>query len=296
MFRLFVAVICLVVLDAPARALFDGEVDPFNETADARAEVEAALDRAANRSTRVLLVFGANWCHDSHGLADHFAQEDMIEIISESYELVYIDVGWRHLNLDIALDYGVPTIYGTPTVLVIDPELGLMNHSTMHSWHSAFSRPHEDVVWYFRQMAFSRPGGGVVENSHTYADLVEQIQAWENREGTRLSNAYVTLQQWRATLDEEFAAAGNDEEATRIVELFQSVEYDIDRHRGRMREARNTLYSEARAAVRDALFELGSELTPELASELDASSPDIQLSYPEYDQVLFPWEDEGWAL
>jgi len=296
MFRLFAVMIFLVFLTAPAPAFMDGEVDPFDEAVDARAEVAAAMDRAAGNSTRVLLVFGANWCHDSHGLADHFAQADMVEVISENYELVYIDVGWRHRNLDIALDYGVPTIYGTPTVLVIDPELGLMNRGTMHSWHTAFSRPHADVVRYFRQMAFSRPGGGVVENSQTYAALVEQIQEWENREGARLSHAYVMLQEWRATLDDEFAAAGNDDEATRIVELYHSVEYDIDRHRGRMREQRNALYSAARNAVRDALFEDGSDLTPELAAALDASSPDIQLDFPEYEEVLFPWEDEGWAL
>jgi Thioredoxin-like len=295
MFRLWIAALCLIVLAAPVRAI-DGESNPFIEAADARAEVDAALARAIENSTRVILVFGADWCHDSHGLVDHFSQSDMQQIISENYELVHIDVGWRHRNLDIALDYGVPTIYGTPTVLIIDPDLGLLNRGSMHSWHTAFSRDHQDVVNYFRRFAFSVPGGGVVENSQTYAALVAQIEDWENREGTRLSNAYVMLQQWRATLDDAFAVAGNDEEATRIVELYHSVEYDIDRHRGRMREERNALYSEAREAVRDALFELGSSLTPELAAELDAAHPVIQLDFPDYGETLFPWEEEGWEM
>ena len=295
MFRLWIAALCLIVLAAPVRAI-DGESNPFIEAADARAEVDAALARAIENSTRVILVFGADWCHDSHGLVDHFSQSDMQQIISENYELVHIDVGWRHRNLDIALDYGVPTIYGTPTVLIIDPDLGLLNRGSMHSWHTAFSREHQDVVNYFRRFAFSVPGGGVVENSQTYAALVAQIEDWENREGTRLSNAYVMLQQWRATLDDAFAVAGNDEEATRIVELYHSVEYDIDRHRGRMREERNALYSDAREAVRDALFELGSSLTPELAAELDAAHPVIQLDFPDYGETLFPWEEEGWEM
>lgn len=295
MLRFWVAALCLFVLTASVHAM-DGDANPFIETADARANVDAAMARAAANSTRVILVFGADWCHDSHGLVDHFSQADMQQILSENYEVVHIDVGWRHRNLDIAREYGVPTIYGTPTVLIIDPDLGLVNRGTMHSWHTAFSRDHQDVVNYFRRFAFSVPGGGVVENSQTYAALIAQIEEWENREGARLSNAYVMLQEWRATLDEEFAAAGNDEDATRIVELFHSVEYDIDRHRGRMREERNALYSQAREAVRDALFELGSSLTPELAEELDANRPQIRLAFPDYGEVLFPWEEDGWEL
>ncbi|WP_394692756.1 thioredoxin family protein [Hyphobacterium sp.] len=295
MYRLWLAALCLLVLAAPVRA-FDGETNPFNEAADARADVDAALARAVDNATRIILVFGADWCHDSHGLVDHFSQADMQQILSENYEVVHIDVGWRHRNLDIAREFGVPTIYGTPTVLIIDPDLGLVNRGTMHSWHTAFSRDHQDVVNYFRRFAYSVPGGGVVENSQTYAALVGQIEDWENREGARLSNAYVMLQEWRATLDDEFALAGNDEEATRIVELYHSVENNIDRHRGRMREDRNALYSEARERVRDALFELGSDLTPQLAAELDANSPDIALDFPDYGAVLFPWEDDGWAL
>lgn len=295
MFRLLMAAMCLVLVRAPVPAL-EGETGPFDETADARAEVDAALAAAEENETRVLLVFGANWCHDSHGLADHFARDDLQQVISENYELVLIDVGWRHRNLDIASDYGVPTIYGTPTVLVIDPELGLMNRNTMHSWHTAYSRPHEDVVRYFRLMAFTIPGGGVVENTQTYAALVAEIEDWEHREGTRLSEAYVRLQDWRETLDDDFAAARTDSEAARTVAHYHSVEASIDRHRGRMREDRNTLFSDAREAVRDALFELGSDLTPELAEELDAARPDIRPDFPDYGDVRFPWEEEDWAL
>jgi hypothetical protein len=283
----------LILFFVPLAHADDGA---FVEGADARAEVDAALASAAANGTRALLVFGANWCHDSHGLVDHFQQEDLQTIIQDSYELVYIDVGWRHRNLDLMREMGVWTIYGTPTVLIVDPDLGLVNRDTMHTWHTAYSREHDEVVRYFRRWAFSRPGGGVVENSQTYAGLVADIEAWEAREGDRLSTAYETLQAWRATLDEEFAAAGNDDEATRIVELYHSVESDIDHHRGRMREDRTALYSSAREAVRDAMFELGTDLNPQLAAQLEASNPDIRLDFPDYGETLFPWEEDDWAL
>jgi thiol-disulfide isomerase/thioredoxin len=286
----------LFAVFATAAPAEDGMPGPFSAEADARAEVAAAFAAAETNGHRVILVFGANWCHDSIGLADHFAQADMAAILAENFELVWIDVGWRDRNLDLAREYGAWTLYGTPTVLIVDPELGLVNSATMHSWHWAYSREHDDVVRYFRQMAFAVPGGGVVENSATYAGLVAEIEAWEAREGARLTHAYTTLQAWRATLDWAFDAAGNDEEATRLVELYHSVEADIDQHRGRMREDRTELYTQARNRVRDALFELGSDLTPQLAAELDANAPDIALDFPDYGTVLFPWEDEGWAL
>ncbi|GJL97369.1 MAG: hypothetical protein DHS20C06_11860 [Hyphobacterium sp.] len=292
--RLFLLPV-LILFFIPLASASD-DTNMFDATANARADVEAALVRADENGTRALLVFGADWCHDSHGLVDHFQQDDMRSIIQDSYELVYIDVGWRHRNLDLMWELGAWTIYGTPTVLIVDPDIGLVNRSTMHRWHTAYSRPHADVVRYFRQLAFANPGGGVVENSQTYAGLVEEIEAWEAREGARLSNAYVVLQEWRATLDNEFAAAGYDDDATRVVELYHSVENDIDHHRGRMREDRSALYSDAREAVRDALFELGSDLNAELAAQLDASHPDLTLDFPDYGGMLFPWEEDGWAL
>ncbi|MEE2525967.1 thioredoxin family protein [Hyphobacterium sp. HN65] len=285
----------ILLLTGPAFAE-GGHAQPFSSEADARAEVEAAIARAEENGTRALLVFGANWCHDSIGLSDHFAQDDMQEILFENFELVLVDVGWRDRNLDIARDYGAWTIYGTPTVLIVDPELGLINADTMHTWHWAYSRPHDDVVRYFRQMAFVRPGGGVVENTRTYAGLESEIAAWEAREGARLTRAYATLQEWQASLAWAFEAAGNDEEATRLVELYHSVEADIDHHRGRMREDRNALYSQARELVRDAILDQSGALTPEAATALDAASPELHLDFPDYGPVLFPWEDEGWSL
>lgn len=274
----------------------DDHPRPFSDEADARAEVETALDRAADNGTRTLIVFGANWCHDSRGLANHFAQEDLREVIAENYELVWVDVGWRHRHLPLLRDMGAYTIYGTPTVLIIDPEIGLVNRDTMHTWHTAYSRDHADVVRYFQRMAFTRPAGGVVENSATYVGLIDQINAWEEREGARLARAYVELQDWRETLDAHYDRAGEDEESTRIIEHFQSVEAAIDAQRNRMRQDRSDLYAQARDEVRDALFELGSNLTPDLAAELDTNPPDIELGFPDYSDRVWPWEEEGWQL
>lgn len=287
MLRILFALWLVIV---PTALADDDHPEPFVSDTDARAEVTAALDRAATDGKRVILVFGANWCHDSRGLADHFRQDDLRAVLDEHYEVVWIDVGWRHRNLDIAREYGVWTVYGTPTVLVIDPEIGLVNRGTMHSWHTAYSRDHANVVRYFRQLSFSTPGGGVVENTQTYAALVAEIEAWEAREGARLTRAYTVLQDWQAVRDARETPIA--EETTAYAAAWNAIED----HRGRMRQDRTDLYTQARNSVRDAMLDDGIALSPEGAEQFDADAPELTLDFPDYSGLDLPWEAEDWTL
>jgi hypothetical protein len=280
----------LWLLILPAVHADEDHPEPFVSDADARAEVDAALGRAAAGEGRVVLVFGANWCHDSRGLANHFQQDDLRAVLDQHYEVVWIDVGWRHRNLDIAGDYGVPTIYGTPTVLIVDPELGLVNRDTMHSWHTAYSRDHAEVVRYFRQFSFSTPGGGVVENTNAYAELVEEIEAWEAHEGARLTRAYTALQDWQNARDARETPIEGETAA------YATAWNAIEDHRGRMRRDRSELYAQARNAVRDAMLDNEISLSPEGAGRLDAVQPELTLDFPDYSDLDLPWEAEGWTL
>ncbi|MEM9170851.1 MAG: thioredoxin family protein [Pseudomonadota bacterium] len=129
------------------------EPRPFDETRDAAADVEAAFARARLTGKRVLLVFGANWCHDSRGLAANFDKPALAELIAARYERVWIDVGDRDRNLDLAARYGAPTLMGTPTVLILDADGTLLNADTMHDWRTAYSIPYDETLDYFTQRA-----------------------------------------------------------------------------------------------------------------------------------------------
>lgn len=274
-------------------ALADEDLRPFDAAVDARAEVDSALTRAAADGQRVILVMGANWCHDSRGLAAHFASEAMQPVLNEHYEVVWVDVGMRHRNQDIAAQYGVPVFYGTPTVLVVDPEMGLVNGDSVHDWANAHSRPTSDAVSYFTTFASIRPGSaGLVENTATYAGLVEQINDWEAREGARLMRAYREVETLRASMAEDFERAGNDEAATEAVETFHGIEDDVERQRRRMRNDMDRLRADARDDARSALitFADGRALDAEIAAQWDASEPVIALDLPDYGP-LGPWED-----
>lgn len=131
------------------RASTDGEPRPFNSSRDAMADIDAALGRAKARGARVLLVLGANWCHDSRSLAAKFADPALAPLIAERYELVWVDVGAGERNLDAAARFGVPKLAGTPTVLVLSADGALLNAESIGEWRSAASRTLEETRTYF---------------------------------------------------------------------------------------------------------------------------------------------------
>ncbi len=102
------------------------EAESYAVSDDAEAEVDAALALAADRGTRVLLVMGANWCHDSRAFAGWMETPRFQQLISDHYELVYVNIGMPQSgdghNLQIAERFGLDDLPGTPNLLVLTPE------------------------------------------------------------------------------------------------------------------------------------------------------------------------------
>ena len=122
---------------------------PYDAEIDATAAVDAALVRAAERGTLVMVVLGANWCHDSRALAGWLQTERFSALVSEHYEVVYLDAGHPQSgegrNLDIAARFGVEDITGTPTLLILASEGRLLNPDSAKSWRNAASRSEDEI-------------------------------------------------------------------------------------------------------------------------------------------------------
>jgi len=131
----------------------DDNPRPFDETRNAMMDVDAALASAGISGKRVLLVLGGNWCHDSRGLAGKFEESELAAVIAEYYELVWVDVGHRDRNLNVAMRFGVPQIFGTPTVLILSSEGALLNEKGVHDWRTADSKPYDETLGYFMRFA-----------------------------------------------------------------------------------------------------------------------------------------------
>ena len=132
------------------------EARPFDQSANATEQVNAALARARISGKRVIVVMGANWCHDSRGLAGWFAQPGFAAMLEPKYEIVYVDVGQKDRNIDIARRFGIKSIKGTPTVLVLSPRGKLLNRRSAPKWRDAASREDEDIFAYFDQFSAER--------------------------------------------------------------------------------------------------------------------------------------------
>ncbi len=117
---------------------------------DAMANVDAALTRAATADKRVLLVMGANWCHDSRAFAGWMETPRFTALAAQHYELVFVNVGMPQSgdghNLAIAQRFGLSEFPGTPAVLVLTADGRLVNADTAASWRNAASRS-EDAIF-----------------------------------------------------------------------------------------------------------------------------------------------------
>ena len=126
---------------------------PYDQTRNAKNDVETTLANAAQSGRKPLLVLGANWCHDSRGLAARFLKPEFQSLINEHYELLYVDVGRRERNLDIAARFGVDKLVGTPTVFILDSDLNTVNADSVHMWRRAASISDEETFEYLDTFA-----------------------------------------------------------------------------------------------------------------------------------------------
>ncbi len=92
---------------------------PYDEKADARADIRAALASAQQARLPVLVVFGANWCGDCKMLDTAFKTGASAPLMAKNFKIVKVDVGRFDRNVDIAASYGVPLKSGIPAVAVL---------------------------------------------------------------------------------------------------------------------------------------------------------------------------------
>ena len=92
---------------------------PYDESADARAQIRSALAQGGADGRPVLVVFGANWCGDCKVLDLSMKAGGGAAQVQSDFRIVKVDVGRFDRNVDIATDYGVPLKKGIPAVAVL---------------------------------------------------------------------------------------------------------------------------------------------------------------------------------
>ena len=128
-----------------SHAALNAEYKVYNADADSMADVDAALARAGVRGTKALIVVGADWCHDSRGMAARLDKPEFQTLIADNYELVYVSAGTnpgqKNQNREVSQRFGVDQIEGTPTVFIVKADGTVLNPDSAGYWRRADSIP-----------------------------------------------------------------------------------------------------------------------------------------------------------
>jgi thiol:disulfide interchange protein len=115
-----IGITSLSELDVPDR--------PFDEAANADAQVDAAFARAKRSGKDVMIDLGGNWCADCRILSGLMERPELHAFLASHYELVTVDVGRFNKNLQIPARFGITTrLEGVPAILVSTPDGKLLN-------------------------------------------------------------------------------------------------------------------------------------------------------------------------
>lgn len=153
--------------------------------------VERAIETARQENKLAMIVLGAEWCHDSRAFGARLSQPSMQDIMRDSFVTQFVDVGYLEDQRAITGPLGYPVNFGTPTVLVIDPQSGeLLNFADISIWQDAYSVPLEDYEDYFSNLAVNW-NKGLIHPLTGQASA--ELQSFTDRNVQRLMAGYAAL-------------------------------------------------------------------------------------------------------
>lgn len=230
---------------------------------DPMADLANALEDARESNRLLLVIMGANWCHDSRALASRLFQEPLSTLIEEHFETLFVDVGYLEKGKEVITSLGIPIYYATPTVLIVEPVSGrVINTQNRHQWAEAATINMEDSVVYFQQFA-STDQTALQNESETDATLqvlLGEIEAFEQIQADRLYQAYAILAPMLHAYKEGDKDAFSEDIWNEVRDYRYQVSADVE-----------TLRVEAHERVA-------------------AGETDIQLNYPVY--AAFSWDTQ----
>ena len=137
------------------RPLVSGPITPnrnlFPANANAKADIKAALAKAAKQKKRVLLEFGGVWCFDCHVLDQAFHSGEIQPLLDANYLVVHVDIGKYDKNLNLAKQYEVPLEKGVPALAVLASDGKLLFSQKKGEFEGARRMTVQDVTGFLEK-------------------------------------------------------------------------------------------------------------------------------------------------
>jgi protein disulfide-isomerase len=127
---------------------------PYDESADAKAQIATALHDAAAAKEPVLLIFGANWCADCRALDTALKTGRNAELMRK-FKVVKVDVGQFDHNVDISTAYGNATAKGIPSAVILSPGNKILFMTRAGELANARKMSDDGIYAFFTQAAAS---------------------------------------------------------------------------------------------------------------------------------------------
>lgn len=161
----------------------------FAPNNDVYQQLNEKRNAAISNNKRLMVVFGAEWCHDSRGLSQRFSTPEINTILQQQYEVLLVDVGYLSTGFEIIQQLQQPIYYGTPAVLILDPKTNtLLNQPSIMHWTNADSLELEEYNDYFSQdfeLPLEEGKGDPIVLAH-----LNEIRQFEKIQTARLRQAY----------------------------------------------------------------------------------------------------------
>lgn len=144
----------LAAAEPPKAAARDAGYFPAEPNADFI--LETAVADARESGKLAVVVFGADWCHDSRFLAQVLTSAEFAEAYGKRFAVTFIDVGKPQTgeghNLDLVAGLGVRDLKSTPALFVLNG-LGKPLNSARDavSWRTAEKRGKAAILGYFKR-------------------------------------------------------------------------------------------------------------------------------------------------
>jgi hypothetical protein len=129
-------------------------MQPFDEAANADAEVTAAFVRGKKSHKRLLIDLGGIWCGDCIILENFFILPETNRFMKAHYEEVSVDVSRFNRNLQMPARFGfTERLEGVPALLIAAPDGKLVNGSNIFATANAHTMMAQAITDYLARYA-----------------------------------------------------------------------------------------------------------------------------------------------